>query len=89
MDAFDRADWKALDTQNNKIKNNTQKNTMKSDIDTLKDLLNQASNICEENIDRAHNIDLHSLMEVLDDYWDELDAIGKFEVYEDLTDDEY
>ena len=89
MGGFDRADWKALDTQNNKIKNNTQKNTMKSDIDTLKDLLNQASNICEENIDRAHNIDLHSLMEVLDDYWDELDAIGKFEVYEDLTDDEY
>ena len=62
---------------------------MKSDIDTLKDLLNQASNICEENIDRAHNIDLHSLMEVLDDYWDELDAIGKFEVYEDLADEEY
>ena len=89
MDAFDRADWKALDTQNNKTKNNIQKNTMKSDIDTLKDLLNQASNICEENIDRAHNIDLHSLMEVLDDYWDELDAIGKFEVYEDLVDDEY
>jgi len=60
---------------------------MTSNIETLKDLLNQAAQICEDNIDKAHNIDLHSLIEVLNDYVEELEAIGDFEIYDDLVED--
>ena len=61
---------------------------MNSNIETLKDLLNQAAQICEDNIDKAHNIDLHSLIEVLNDYVEELEAIGDFEIYDDLVEDQ-
>ena len=61
---------------------------MNSDIETLKSLLNQAVQICEENIDRAQNIDLHSLIEVLEDYISELDIIDDFESYDDLLEDQ-
>ena len=61
---------------------------MNSDIETLKHLLNQAIQVCEENIDKAQNIDLHSLIEVLEDYLSELDIIDDFESYDDLLEDQ-
>jgi hypothetical protein len=60
---------------------------MSSDIETLKHLLNQTIQVCEENIDKAQNIDLHSLIEVLEDYLSELDVIDDFESYDDLLED--
>jgi hypothetical protein len=60
---------------------------MNSDIETLKNLLDQAVQICEENIDKAQNIDLHSLIEVLEDYISELEIIDDFESYDDLLED--
>jgi hypothetical protein len=54
---------------------------MKTDIAKLRELLEQASVICSKNLHKAENIDLHSMMETLDDYVDELNAIENFEVY--------
>jgi hypothetical protein len=53
---------------------------MKQDITQLRELLRQASEICSNNLE-TENIDLHSMMEILDEYADELNAIGNFEVY--------
>jgi hypothetical protein len=50
----------------------------KNDITKLKELLTEASEICLQNINEAENIDLHSMMETLDDFIDELNAIEKF-----------
>jgi hypothetical protein len=47
----------------------------KNDITKLKELLTEASEICLQNINEAENIDLHSMMETLDDFIDELNAI--------------
>jgi hypothetical protein len=52
----------------------------KNDITKLKELLTEASEICLQNINEAENIDLHSMMETLDDFIDELNAIENFEI---------
>jgi hypothetical protein len=52
-----------------------------TDISKLRELLERASSICEANLDKAENIDLHSIMETLDEYVDKLNAIENFEVY--------
>ena len=56
-------------------------------IDQLRELLEQASAICEDNLYKAENIDLHSMMETLDEFVDELNAIENFEIYNDEVDD--
>jgi hypothetical protein len=56
-------------------------------IDQLRELLEQASAICEDNLYKAENIDLHSMMETLDEFIDELNAAENFEVYNDEVDD--
>jgi hypothetical protein len=56
----------------------------KSDITELRELLEKASAICGHNLELAENIDLHSMMETLDEYVDELNAIENFEVYGDV-----
>lgn len=56
-------------------------------IDQLRELLEQASAICEDNLYKAENIDLHSMMETLDEFIDELNAAENFEVYNDEIDD--
>ena len=53
---------------------------MKQDITQLRELLRQASEICSNNLE-TENIDLHSMMETLDEYADELNEIENFEVY--------
>lgn len=58
----------------------------KSDITKLRELLTQASVICLDNVNEAENIDLHSMMETLDDFIDELNAIENFEIYGDNED---
>jgi len=55
----------------------------KNDINTLRELLKKASAICSNNIEQAENIDLYSMVETLDEYIDELNAIENFEVYGD------
>ena len=55
----------------------------KNDIIKLKELLIEASVICLQNINEAENIDLHSMMETLDDFVDELNAIENFEIYDE------
>jgi len=55
----------------------------KNDITKLKELLIEASTICLQNINKAENIDLHSMMETLDDFIDELNAIENFEIYDE------
>jgi hypothetical protein len=55
----------------------------KNDITKLKELLTEASEICLQNINEAENIDLHSMMETLDDFIDELNAIENFEIYDE------
>jgi hypothetical protein len=55
---------------------------MKQDITKLRELLRKASEICSNNLE-TENIDLHSMMETLDEYADELNAIENFEVYGD------
>jgi hypothetical protein len=55
-----------------------------SAITELKELLEKAAVICENNIEQAENIDLHSMMETLEEYVDELNAIENFEVYDDF-----
>lgn len=57
--------------------------TNKNDITKLKTLLTEASVICLQNINEAENIDLHSMMETLDDFVDELNVIKNFEVYDE------
>lgn len=57
--------------------------TNKNDITKLKTLLTEASVICLQNINEAENIDLHSMMETLDDFVDELNEIKNFEVYDE------
>jgi len=56
-------------------------------IDQLRELLEQASAICEDNLYKAENIDLHSMMETLDEFIDELNAAENFEIYNDEIDD--
>ena len=50
-------------------------------ITKLRTLLEKASAICSDNLENAENIDLHSMMETLDEYVDELNAIENFEIY--------
>jgi hypothetical protein len=57
--------------------------TNKSDITKLRELLVEASLICLGNLNKAENIDLHSMMETLDDFIDILNAIENFEIYGD------
>jgi hypothetical protein len=56
-------------------------------IDQLKELLIQASAICEDNLYKAENIDLHSMMETLDEFINELDAAENFETYDEDEDE--
>ena len=56
-------------------------------IDQLRELLQQASAICEDNLYKAENIDLHSMMETLDEFINELDAVEDFETYDNEVDD--
>jgi len=56
-------------------------------IDQLRELLEQASAICEDNLYKAENIDLHSMMETLDEFIDELNAAENVDVYNDEVDD--
>ena len=56
-------------------------------IDQLRELLEQASAICEDNLYKAENIDLHSMMETLDEFIDELNAAENVEIYNDEVDD--
>ena len=59
-------------------------------IDQLRELLEQASAICEDNLYKAENIDLHSMMETLDEFIDELNAAENVDVYNDEVDiDDY
>ena len=53
------------------------------DIDKIKDLLLQASNLMTQNISNAHNIDLEYMSQKLDHMCDELVEIGDFEKFED------
>jgi len=57
-------------------------------IDQLRELLEQASAICQDNLYKAENIDLHSMMETLDEYIDELNAAENFEIYNEENDSE-
>ena len=56
-------------------------------IDQLRELLIQASAICEDNLYKAENIDLHSMMDTLDEFINELDEAEQFEVYNEGEDD--
>jgi hypothetical protein len=51
------------------------------DIEKIKELLSQASEIIENNIDKAENIDLTHMSEWIDSFVYELDKIEDFEVY--------
>lgn len=51
-------------------------------VNRLKELLKKASLICSNNLN-VENIDLHSIMETLDEYVDELNAIENFEIYDE------
>ena len=53
------------------------------DIDKIKDLLLQASNLMTQNISNAHNIDLEYMSQKLDHMCDELVEIGDFEKFEE------
>jgi len=53
------------------------------DIEKLKELLSQASEIMENNIDKADNIDLETLYQMVDGIIEDLEDIGDFESYED------
>ena len=50
-------------------------------IEQLQDLLQRASYVCGQNIDKAENIDLHDMMETLDKMVYKLIEIVDFEVY--------
>jgi hypothetical protein len=58
-----------------------------NNIDQLRELLEQASAICEDNLYKTENVDLHSMMETLDEFIDELNAAENFEIYNDEIDD--
>ena len=53
------------------------------DINKIKELLTQASNLMFINIEKADNIDLHTMMETIDNMCDDLNEIGDFEKFED------
>jgi hypothetical protein len=53
------------------------------DINKIKELLTQASNLMFENIDNAHNIDLEHMSQTIDNMIDDLVEIGDFEVFLD------
>jgi len=53
------------------------------DINKIKELLTQVSLLCEQNVEKADNIDLHTMMEMVNDMVDDLDKIGDFEKFED------
>jgi hypothetical protein len=53
------------------------------DLNKIKELLTQASNLMFENIDNAHNIDLEHMSQTIDHMIDDLVEIEDFEVYED------
>ena len=53
------------------------------DIDKIKDLLLQASNLMTQNISNAHNIDLEYMSQQLAYMCDDLVEIGDFEKFED------
>jgi hypothetical protein len=57
-----------------------------NNIDQLRELLQQASSICEDNLYKAENIDLHSMMETLDEFINELDTAEEFEVFNEGND---
>jgi len=61
--------------------------TNNSALIELRELLARASEICSDNADLAENIDLIDMGDRLDQYVEELNAIDKFEVY-DEDDDE-
>jgi DNA-binding ferritin-like protein len=52
-----------------------------SDYKQLIQSLKKAAKLAEDNIDKAHNIDLEDMMQQLESYVDELEGIKKFEVY--------
>ena len=53
------------------------------DIDILKELINQSITITNRNIEKADNMDLHSISETLETILEDLNYIDDFEVYED------
>ena len=53
------------------------------DINKIKELLKQAANLMFINIEKADNIDLHTMMEMVDGMVDDLNEIGDFEKFED------
>ena len=53
------------------------------DIDLLKELINQSITITNRNIEKADNMDLHSISETLGTILEDLNYIDDFEVYED------
>ena len=53
------------------------------DIDLLKKLIEQAIPIVDRNIEKADNMDLHSISETLETILEDLKYIDDFEVYED------
>lgn len=59
-----------------------------STIEQIKDLLEQVKNLADANIENADNFDLIDFSQVIENYIDELDEIGEFEVYDEELDDE-
>ena len=53
------------------------------DINKIKELLTQASNLMWDNVEKADNIDLHTMKNMVNDMVDDLDKIGDFEKFED------
>ena len=54
----------------------------------LINLLQQAADLCNENIQVAENFDLEDLGQVLEGYLRELDDLGAFESYGDVYEGE-
>jgi hypothetical protein len=52
-----------------------------SDYKQLLQSLKKATKLAEDNIDKAHNIDLEDMMQQLEYCVEELERIKKFEVY--------
>lgn len=46
-------------------------------------ILEQAIELANQNIDKAHNFDLVDLAQTLENYVDELNEIEEFELYDD------
>jgi hypothetical protein len=55
------------------------------DIEKLKLSLKQAMEIAEANIEKAENIDLVNMAQILESFIDELNDIGDFESYNELA----